>query len=574
MKRTRLLSRLWEFQNKYGYIPDNAISEIAQKLRVSKIEIEGVVSFYHFFHRKPTGKYIVYLNNSIISELNGFNDIKAAFEKETGCTFNVYDNNPLFSLFETSCIGLSDQEPAALINFHPFTNLTPEKVKLLVKDLKNYVDLSTIADNPTSKIQYTPTADKTIFFRDYTLGNSLKKLKSTTPEKLLKSLKKTQLNGRGGAFFSTATKWEFCKNKHSLKKYVVCNADEGEPGTFKDKALLNNYPGLIIEGMILAAYITGAKQGFIYLRAEYTYLLKKLENTLAEFYEKGFLGKNILGIPTFNFKIKIELGAGAYVCGAETALIESLEGYRGEPRIRKNYPTDDGFLGYSTVVNNVETFAMASRIIELGDKFITNIGTKESIGTKILSICGDVAKPGIYEIEWGMTVLEILHLCQATAPNYIQISGPSGECINTSEFHRKICEEDLLCGGSMMVFNKYRSIIQILENFIKFFQTESCGACTPCRAGNQILYQKILKIKRGICTTQDLNEIKEWVNFMKLSSRCGLGQYSGNTLQMAIDKFEDYFNLKVTTCTDNCNVEFDLQYAVYEYDQLIKESQS
>jgi len=573
MKRSRLLSRLWEFQNKYGYIPDNAISEIAQKLRVSKIEIEGVISFYHFFHRKPTGKYIVYLNNSIISELNGFKEIKAAFEKETGCTFGKHDDNPLFSLFETSCIGLSDQEPAALINFHPFTNLTPQKVKDIVNQLKNYVKLESISNNPTSKIQYKPSEDKTIFFRNYTIGNSLKKLKADSPEKLLKQLQESKLEGRGGAFFSTATKWTACKNAESSKKYIICNADEGEPGTFKDKSLLNNYPGLIIEGMILAAFITGAKSGFIYLRAEYNYLLKKLENTLNEFEEKGYLGKSILDIENFNFKIKIELGAGAYVCGAETALIESLEGFRGEPRIRKYFPTENGYLGYSTIVNNVETFAMASRIIELGNNFISKIGTKESIGTKIISISGDVAKPGIYEIEWGMSIKELLNLSQATAPHFIQISGPSGECINNKEFHRKICEEDLICGGSIMVFNKFRSIIQILENFIKFFKIESCGACTPCRAGNQILHEKILKIKRGICTTEDLNEIKQWGTIMQLSSRCGLGQFSANTLIMAIDKFEDYFNIKVTSCSDNCNVEFDMQNAVYEYDQLINLTQ-
>ena len=177
MKRTRLLSRLWEFQNKYGYIPDNAISEIAQKLKVSKIEIEGVISFYHFFHRKPTGKYIIYLNNSIISEFNGFKEIKAAFEKETGCTFNSYCDNPLFSLFETSCIGLSDQEPAALINFHPFTHLTPQKVKSIIEKLKSYVKLESIANNPACKIQYTPAEDKTVFFRNYTIGAAFKKIK-------------------------------------------------------------------------------------------------------------------------------------------------------------------------------------------------------------------------------------------------------------------------------------------------------------------------------------------------------------------------------------------------------------
>ena len=573
MKRSRLLTRLWGFQNKFGFISDNAISEIAQKLRVSKIEIEGVISFYHFFHRQPTGKYIIYLNNSIISEFKDFEQVKVAFEKETGCTFGNYCNNPLFSLFETSCIGLSDQETAALINFYPFTNLTPKKVKRIINHLKIGKDLSEIADNPTSKIQYTPAEDKTIFFRNYTLGNSLKKLVKNTPDALLESIFQSKLKGHGGAFFSTGLKWKYCKESTSEKKYIICNADEGEPGTFKDKSLLNNMPGLIIEGMVVAAYITGAKKGIIYLRAEYKYLLEKLKNTIAKFKQNGFLGKEICGIKNFNFNITIQLGAGAYVCGAETGLIESLEGKRGEPRIRKYFPTEYGYLGYSTVVNNVETFAKAARIIELGADFFTNIGTNNSKGTKILSISGDVAKPGIYEVEWGITVKELLLLSQATAPYYIQITGPSGECINESEFNRKICKEDLLCGGAVMVFNHYRSVIQIIENFIKFFNKESCGACTPCRAGNQILYEKIKKMKHGICTTKDLNDIKEWGKIIALGSRCGLGQTSANTFVMALDKFKDYFDLKVMSCDSNCNVEFDMEAAVYDYDYLIKDTQ-
>jgi [NiFe] hydrogenase diaphorase moiety large subunit len=573
MERSRLLTRLWEFQNKFGFISDNAISEITQKLRVSKIEIEGVISFYHFFHRQPTGKYIIYLNNSIVSEFKGFEQVKIAFEKETGCTFGKYCENPLFSLFETSCIGLSDQETAALINFFPFTNLTPNKVKFIINHLKNGTDLKEIADNPTSKIQYTPAKEKTIFFRNYTLGNSLKNLVNNTPDTILESIFHSKLKGHGGAFFSTGLKWQYCKESNSEEKYVICNADEGEPGTFKDKSLLNNLPGLVIEGMVIAGFVTGAKNGIIYLRAEYKYLLEKLKNTIAEFKEKGFLGEQICGIKNFNFNIKVQLGAGAYVCGAETALIESLEGKRGEPRIRQFYPTESGYLRYSTVVNNVETFAKAARIIELGVDFFSNIGTEQSKGTKILSISGDVAKPGIYEVEWGITVKELLTLSQATAPYFIQISGPSGECINESEFNRKICAEDLLCGGSVMVFNRYRSVIQIIENFIEFFNKESCGACTPCRAGNQILLEKIKKIKQGICTTKDLNDIKEWGNYISISSRCGLGQTASNTFVMALDKFKDYFELKVMSCDTNCNVEFDMEAAIYDYDALIKETQ-
>jgi [NiFe] hydrogenase diaphorase moiety large subunit len=575
MNRSRLLTCLWEFQNKDGYISDKAISEIAQRLKVSNIEIEGVISFYHFFHRQPTGKYIVYLNNSIISEFKGFKEIKAAFEKETGCTFGCYDQHPLFSLFETSCIGLSDQEPAALINFLPFTNLTPERVKGIVKELKNGTCLKTICDNPTSTIQFTPPENKTVFFRKYHLGKSLEKLKEYSPEEILKIISKSHLAGRGGAFFPTAQKWKLCKENQSKSKYLICNADEGEPGTFKDKALLDKLPGLIIEGMITAAYTTGAQNGYIYLRAEYKYLLSKIEDAINKFYQNNLLGNHILGIKDFNFNLHIQLGAGAYVCGAETALIESLEGKRGEPRIRIHFPTDYGYLGGSTVVNNVETFAMAARILELGSDYIDKIGTDQSKGTKILSVSGDVGKPGIYEVEWGTTIRELLHMkmSQATSPYYIQVSGPSGECIGKQDFDRKICKEDLVCGGSIMVFSKFRSVIQILENFTKFFKTESCGTCTPCRAGNQILYDKIQQLKKGICTMEDLEEVKDWSQIMKLTSRCGLGQYASNTFALAIDRFEDYFKLKTIELDDNNNVEFDMEEAVFDYDKLIKDTQ-
>jgi len=572
MERKDLLNKLWEFQNTHGYISKNAIHEIAKKLKVSTIEIEGVITFYHFFHSKPTGKFIIYLNNSIICEFKGFQQIKAVFEKETGCTFGEYDQNPLFSLFETSCIGLSDQEPAALINFHPVTNLTPQKVKKIIQQLKNGVSLKSIESHFTSKIRYTPPEDKTVIFRAYEVGKSLKHIKSA--DKILDLVTKSKLTGHGGAFFSTAKKWKYCKDNNSSKKIIICNADEGEPGTFKDKSLLNNLPGLLLEGMIIAAHVTGAKTGFIYLRAEYKYLLKNLENTLKDFNNKGLLGKDILGIKNFDFSIEIQLGAGSYVCGEEKALIESLEGKRGVPRIQKYFPTENGYLGYSTIVNNVETFVKAARTLELGLKFISKIGTEDSKGTKLLSISGDVAKPGIYEIEWGITVRELLKLCEALSPYYVQISGPSGQCINNTEFDRKICDEDLICGGSIMVFNKSRSILKIQENFMKFFKMESCGVCTPCRAGNQILYEKIIKLKRGLGTQKDLDEIKEWGKIIQLSSRCGLGKTSPNSLVMAIDKFKDYFNLKISPSHDNQNVEFDMEAAVYDYDCLIQETQN
>jgi len=237
--------------------------------------------------------------------------------------------------------------------------------------------------------------------------------------------------------------------------------------------------------------------------------------------------------------------------------------------------TKHGFKHKPTVVNNVETLAYASRIIELGEDFFLSLGTEESPGTKLISISGDVAKPGIYEIEYGTSFKELLgiEMSQATAPYFLQVSGPSGDCINSSEFDRKICKEDLLCGGALMVFNRNRDILQIFRNFMEFFKEESCGVCTPCRAGNFILTEKVKKIQRGLCSQEDLDDIKQWGKIIKLSSRCGLGKTSPNSLMMAIDKFPDYFNIKIAPSNEDQHVEFDMENAIHEFDSIIKDTQ-
>jgi [NiFe] hydrogenase diaphorase moiety large subunit len=574
MDRTDLLNKLWEYQHTFGFISDKAVSEISQLLNVSKIEIESVISFYHFYHKTPTGKHTIYLNNSIISDLKGFEDIKTTFEKETGCTFNEQGNEK-FSLFETSCIGLSDQEPAALINFQPFTDLTPKKVKLIIQKIKNGENLKGFASKTISKIQYIPKEDKAIIFKPYEIGKSIQKILTLSPQEIIDKISKAKLLGCGGAFFGVGYKWQSCKNNEDNAKYIICNADEGEPGTFKDRAIFQNLPGLVYEGMILAAYATGAKEGIVYLRAEYQFLLPELETLLEEFRAKNYLGKNILDLEGFNFDIRFQLGAGSYVCGAASALIESLEGKRGEPPVRMWSATKHGFKKKPTVVNNIETLAYASRIIEFGEDYFLSIGTKESPGTKLISISGDVAKPGIYEIEYGTSIKELLSIerSQATSPYFVQVSGPSGECINNTEFNRRICKEDILCGGAFMVFNRTRDILHILRNFLEFFKEESCGVCTPCRAGNNILTEKIKKIQRGLCAQEDIDEIKQWGKIIKLSSRCGLGKSSPNSLMMAVDKFPDYFNVKISPSKESQNVEFDMENAIHEFDSLIKDTQ-
>ncbi|MBI9042493.1 NAD(P)H-dependent oxidoreductase subunit E [Lutibacter sp.] len=574
MERIHLLNKLWEYQHQFGYISKKAISEISILLNVSAIEIESVISFYHFFQKNPTGKHTIYLSNNIISELKGFAEVKTAFEKETGCTFNELGNEE-FSLFETSCIGLNDQSPAALINFQPFADLTPKKVSLIIQKIRNGENVINFASKVKSKIHFIPTNNKAVIFKPYEIGTSIKEGLKYTPQQIIDKISKSKLLGCGGAFFEVGYKWQSCKNNEADAKYIICNADEGEPGTFKDRALLQHLPGLVIEGMILAGYATGAREGIFYLRAEYQFLLKELEQQIKQFHDKNLLGKNIQEIEGFNFEIRIQLGGGSYVCGAASALIESLEGRRGEPPVRTWSATKYGFKNKPTVVNNVETLAYASRIIELGEDFFLTIGTPKSPGTKLISISGDVAKPGIYEIEYGTTIGDLLsiEMSQATSPYLVQVSGPSGECLNTTEFNRKICKEDILCGGSFMVFNRNRDILQILRNFMEFFKEESCGVCTPCRAGNFILTEKVKKIQRGLCTQEDLDEIQQWGNIIKLSSRCGLGKASPNALIMATEKFKDYFNVKIAPNNGNQNVEFDMENAIYEFDSLIKDTQ-
>jgi [NiFe] hydrogenase diaphorase moiety large subunit len=573
MDRAQLLNTLWECQRNYGHISDAAVSRISKKLNVSDIEIEGVISFYHFFHKEPTGKHIIYLNNSIISDLKGYEAVKTTFEKETGCMFNEQGNDD-FSLFDTACIGMSDQEPAALIDFQPFTDLTPKKVKLIVERLKNDENPKNFASKTKSKIQYHPEESKAVIFRPYEMGKSIKEGLKLTPEDIVNKISKSKLLGLGGAFFPVGYKWKSCMNNEADTKYIICNADEGEPGTFKDRALFQYLPGLVIEGMVLAGYATGAKEGIIYLRAEYQYFKNDLEALLTEFRKENLLGTSILGREGFDFDIRIQLGAGSYVCGAASALIESLEGRRGEPPVRMWSATKHGFKHKPTVVNNVETLAYASRIVELGEEHILNLGTEKSPGTKLLSISGDVAKPGIYEIEFGTTIGDLLgiEMSQATSPYFIQVSGPSGECVSNSEFDRKICKEDIMCGGSFMVFNRTRDILNILRNFMEFFKEESCGVCTPCRAGNFILNEKVKKMQSGLSSQQDIDDIKKWGKLIKLSSRCGLGKSSPNSLIYAMDKFKDYFNLKLSP-NDDQNVEFDMEDAVQEYDSFIKDTQ-
>jgi len=379
----------------------------------------------------------------------------------------------------------------------------------------------------------------TVLFSKYTRGEGLKKALEKSREDILFELRESKLKGRGGAGFPTATKWTIVAAAMSDQKYVICNADEGEPGTFKDRVLLLEYPELVFEGMVIAGYTIGATKGIVYLRGEYEYMLKSLEDYLETMRNDNLLGKDILKKKGFEFDITIRLGSGAYVCGEETALIESLEGNRGEARNRPPYPVNTGFMGKPTVVNNVETLASVPHIVVKGGEWYRKHGTDKSTGSKLFSVSGDCEKPGVYELPWGTKISELLDLVGAKNTKAVQVGGASGICIPKSQFDRTLAYEDVATGGSIMIFNENRNMLHVLKDFMEFFVEESCGQCTPCRIGNVKLLEGVEMIERGEFTFNYINQLKDLGRSMQLASKCGLGQSSPNSFISILDNFKD-----------------------------------
>lgn len=364
---------------------------------------------------------------------------------------------------------------------------------------------------------------------------------------VLSEVRDSNLKGRGGAGFPTGIKWNLVAAMQSDKKYIICNADEGEPGTFKDSVLLREYPRLVFEGMAIAAFASGVTtEGFLYLRGEYRSFVPLLEQVLNEMRKENGLGKDIMNKKGFNFDIAIRLGSGAYVCGDETGLIESMEGNRGEPRNKPPFPVNTGYNGCPTVLNNVETFANIPQIIAKGADWFKSIGTQLSSGTKLISISGDCKKPGVYEVEFGITIKEILKLAGAEDTKAVS-AGMSGECIPCSQFSRMIAFEDFSTGGSIIVFGKRRNMLDVADNALRFFEHESCGQCTPCREGIPVLLEGLTLIRKGDCPWDYLDDLLSLAETMQITSKCGLGQSSPNLFVSIINNFKNEYAISKTS---------------------------
>ena len=361
------------------------------------------------------------------------------------------------------------------------------------------------------------------------LEQSLKR----TRDEIILDVIDSGLRGRGGAGFPTGLKWKFAKNEEADQKYVICNADEGEPGTFKDREILTQVPEKVLSGMALCGYCIGASEGYIYLRGEYNFLLPSLYKQIDAFHKK-------LKELKFDFTIRICSGSGAYVCGEETALMESMEGKRGEPRNKPPFPTSEGYLGKPTSVNNVETLVFALMIAKEGPTKFKEMGTFDSRGSKVFSVSGDTPNPGIFELELGMTLEQFVNEFGDGDTKAVQVGGASGFCVARKDFKDTLIGfEGIPTGGSMMLFNSSRSMYNILTDYLEFFEEESCGQCTPCRVGCQQLLKGIDAVKKGIKPPVYLEELQKLSDTMRIASKCGLGQSAPNPFNSIIKNFRE-----------------------------------
>jgi [NiFe] hydrogenase diaphorase moiety large subunit len=487
--RGRLMDIAQAVQDEFGCVSHEAMDAIASSVSCHRVEVEALVSFYAFFTTEPCGQIVIRLCNDVIDKLNGVDKVAAAFEEELGIAMGQTTPDGRFTLQWTPCMGMCDQTPTAMVNEVIVTRLSSDKAREIIAELREHMeprrlvkalgDGNNAHDLVHAMVQNNVRKEGPMLFSPVNRGEAIRKAVAMSPVEVIRAVKTARLRGRGGAGFPAGMKWEFTRNAEGGQKYIVCNADEGEPGTFKDRVLLTERADRIFAGMTIAGYAIGATKGILYLRGEYRYLRDYLEHVLDQRRADGLLGHNVLGKEGFDFDISIQLGAGAYICGEETALLSSAEGLRGDPKNRPPFPAQKGYMGCPTSVNNVETLCCVTKILELGPASFNELGTETSSGTKLLSISGDCNRPGVYEVSFGISIREMLVMCGGLDAGAVIVGGASGKFISPAQFDRRIDFDDLATGGSIMVFGPQRDVLDIADAYMDFFIEESCGHCTP-----------------------------------------------------------------------------------------------
>jgi NADH-quinone oxidoreductase F subunit len=559
-----LLPVLQEAQDILGYIPGPMQEVIAAELGTPGSDIFGAMSFYSMFTWKPKGKYIIRMCQSPPCHVNGSENMLQALQEELGIQVGQTTEDGFFTLELSACLGVCEVAPAMQINALVFGNLTREKIREVLADHRagKVANYRKIPYSTRDFRQFKPGPQEPVLmdnvgfvdpmdiqtYLDRGGYKALKKAVTTmTPEEVIEEVKTSGLRGRGGAGFPAGLKWSFTRPLNVDQKYIICNADEGEPGTIKDRYLMEGDPHKVLEGMAIAGYAVGASQGYIYCRGEYLLSQCHLEKAINQATGRGYLGEDLFET-NFSFNVEVRSGFGCYICGEETALIESIEGKRGYPRLKPPFPGVAGLWGKPTIVNNVETLASVPAIINRGGAWYKALGTQDTPGTKIYQIIGHVKTPQIVEAPVGMTLRELIEtygggLLPGRRFKMCQTGGASAGLVTAEsldvpmDFGSLAKAGGALGSGTMLVMDDSTCVMDFLRSVAVFFEHESCGQCTPCREGTRRLLQTITRICQGGGKIEDLAFLERLSTSLMDASFCPLGQSAGVPLMSALKHF-------------------------------------
>ncbi len=542
--REALLPALWDVQGALGSISPEHVHQISHLLRVPEADIYGVIGFYTLFHEEATGRRIIRVCADPTCALAGADEVLHGVCARLGIDEGETNADAEYTVEHSPCLGLCDYAPAALVSERgqPDKSLPRVTAESLLGEWDDaYFTPAGDADSVLLNDSLAAAPQTLSQYGDYAALR--KALSEMTPDEVIAAVEASGLIGRGGAAFPTGLKWKFTRAAPGAVKYVVCNADESEPGTFKDRVLMEHRPHLLLEGIALAAFSVGAGKAYIFIRGEYPKATAILADAIREAEAQGLLGANIMG-GGFALDIEIRRGAGAYICGEETALFEAIEGKRGFPRMKPPYPTTYGLFGQPTAANNVETLCAAPLIINRGADWFKRIGTDGSAGPKLVSVSGHVGRPGVYEIEPGITLRHFLDKVCGGVIGQLQtvlMGGAAGTFLLPDEIDVKLTFEDLRAAGStfgsgaIMVFNQTTDLPDLLLRLGRFFQHESCGKCFPCQLGTQ----RQVEILQRLPAPQagDRERLLDVGMTMTEASLCGLGHTAGIAVMSAMEKF-------------------------------------
>jgi NADH-quinone oxidoreductase subunit F len=553
--RAALLPALHRAQQFQGWVPEDVAAEVGCALGVPLADVYGVIDFYAMLAREPMGRTVVRVCNAPVCALAGADGLADALCRHLKAEAGGVTSDGEFTVEHAPCLGLCDHAPALLVGEAALARADRAQAAALCagsgEKTLSFVggDIRVLTGNCG---QGYPTS-----LADYSTGGGyggLQKALAMTPEAVLAEVKAAGLVGRGGAAFPTGIKWEGAAKAEGQPKYIVCNADESEPGTFKDRILMEEDPHRTIEGMIIAAHAVGARHGYIYVRGEYPDAFKVMAEALEEARRAGLIGENILG-SGLDFDIEMRLGAGAYICGEETALLESIEGKRGFPRIKPPFPTTHGLFGKPTVINNVETFCNVPLILERGATEYRKIGTDRSPGPKLFCVSGQIQRPGLYEVAFGVSLRHLLFdLAGGLKPGRklqaVLMGGAAGAFAAEKDLDVILSFENLsaaglpLGSGAVMVFDDSADIRDVLKRLAHFFADESCGKCYPCQLGARRQYEILDRTAAGLALSGDRERLSDVGGTMIDASLCGLGQTAATAVLSAMKLWPEMFEKK------------------------------